>query len=151
MLHCVHNISRDLQEQLARQNCIIKIPMTKLENRNKGFQDKEDKSIGVRTEGEIKGGDTEKTGNEKETGRERLPFQPTPCRCLFRPQPAGFQKGLVKDRAPCPLPTRVIKPGKQTVVHPGWDSNPQVGLSPNPENLYAGQEATVRTGHGTTD
>ena len=38
--------------------------MTKLENRNKGFQDKEDKSIGVRTEGEIKGGDTEKTGNE---------------------------------------------------------------------------------------
>ena len=55
---------------MARQNYITKIPMTKLENINKGFQDKEDKSVGVRTKGEIKGGETEKTENEKETERD---------------------------------------------------------------------------------
>lgn len=80
---------------MDRQNCITKIPMTKLENINKGFQDKVDESVGVRTKGEIKGGKTEKTENEKETERERLPFPPTPCRCLFRYQTAGFQKGPV--------------------------------------------------------
>ena len=83
MLHCVHNIGRDLQEQLARQNCITKIPMTKLENINKGFQDKEDKSVGVRTKGEIKGGETEKTENEKETERDYH----------FNPPPAGVYSG----------------------------------------------------------
>lgn len=61
MFHCVHNISRDFQQQLDRQNCITEVPTTKLENINKGFQDKEDEIVGVRTKGEIKGGKTEKT------------------------------------------------------------------------------------------
>lgn len=54
-------ISADFQQQLDRQNCITEVPTTKLENINKGFQDKEDEIVGVRTKGEIKGGKTEKT------------------------------------------------------------------------------------------
>ena len=42
-------------------------------------------------------------------------------------QPAHFQKGPEKEGAPCPLPTRMIKPRNQTVVCPAWDCNPQAG------------------------
>lgn len=84
MLHCVHNIGRDLQEQLARRNCITKIPVTKLENIIKGFQDKEDKSVGVRTKGEIKGGETKRL-KMRTRQRERD--------CRFSPPPAGVYSG----------------------------------------------------------
>lgn len=105
-----------------------KIPMTKPKDTSKSFQDKEDWNREMRTEGEVKGGGTERTENGKEA--ERLPFPPTHCGCLFRSQPIRFQKGPVKERAPCPLSTRVIKPGKQSVVHHVWDCSPQVELSP---------------------
>ena len=105
----------------------------------------------MRTKGEQKGGGTEKT---EKTERESLPFQPLHSAgvYLFRHQPAGFQKGSVKGEAPCPLPTRVIKPGKQTVVHPVWDCNPQVGLSPTWTPVYRNlllQPITSRTPLGS--
>ena len=55
----------------------------------------------MRTKGEQKGGGTEKT---EKTERESLPFQPLHSAgvYLFRHQPAGFQKGPVREGAPCP-------------------------------------------------
>ena len=64
MLHCDHNVSKDLQELLDRQNYFTKIPMIILSNRS--FQDKGDGSVGIRIKGEVKGGGTEKTEKEKE-------------------------------------------------------------------------------------
>ena len=91
--------------------------------------------VGVRNKGEVKGGRTEKTEKEKETEKDCL-FQPAPCRCLFRHQPAGFQKGPMKGGAPCPLPTRVIKARKQPVVRHLWDGNTLVGLLPTRTPVY---------------
>ena len=42
-----------------------------LKTQTRSFQDKGDRSAGVRTKGEVKGGGTEKTEKEKETERER--------------------------------------------------------------------------------
>ena len=100
-----------------KQRC----PSQKLRTQASSFQNKGDWSVGVRTKGEVKGGGTEKTEREKETGKERLHCEPTTCGCVFGHQAACFQKGPVKEGAPCPLPARVIKPGNQSVVHHLWD------------------------------
>lgn len=85
--------------------------------------------VGLRTKGEVEGGGTEKT--EKE-----IAVQPALSRYLFRHQPTCFQKGLVMEGAPCPLPTGVIKPGNQPVVHHFWVPNPQMGLLPMRPPVY---------------
>ena len=40
------------------------------------------------------------------------------------------------EGAPCPLPTGVIKPGNQPVVHHFWVPNPQMGLLPMRPPVY---------------
>ena len=89
----------------------------------------------MRTKGEQKGGGTEKT---EKTERESLPFQPLHSAgvYLFRHQPAGFQKGPVREGAPCPLPTGVIKPRNQPLVHRLWACSPEVGFSPTHKPAY---------------
>ena len=66
---------------------------------------------------------------EKRKGQKEIAVSTAPCGRLFRHQPVCFQKGPVKEGAPCALPTGVIKPGNQPVVCRLWDSNPQVGLT----------------------
>ena len=122
-----------------------KIPMTKLKDTNLSFQDKEDWSIEMRTKGKVKGGGSERTENET----DRLPFPPIHCGGVFRSQPASFQKGPVKETAPWPLSARVIKPGKQSVVHHVWDCNPQVELSPTCTPVFRNLSLQP-TPHGTS-
>ena len=115
------------------KNYITKIPIAKLKDTNKKFSGLRGWEGRGKDQGRGKG--TEKTEKEKET--ERLPFQPAPCGCLFRYQSARFQKGPVKEGAPCPLPTGLIKPGNQPVVRRLWVPDPQVGLSPMHAPVYS--------------
>ena len=93
--------------------------------------------VGVRTKGEVKGGGTEKTEKERKTQNERdCHFNPSPAGVHSGTKPARFQKGPVKEGAPCLLPTGVIKPRNQPVVRRLWDSNPQLGLSPMLTPVY---------------
>ena len=119
--------------------------MTKLKDTNLSFQDKEDWSIEMRTKGEVKGGGSERTENET----DRLPFPPIHCGGVFRSQPVSFQKGPIKETAPWPLSARVIKPGKQSVVHHVWDCNPQVELSPTYTPVFRNLSLQP-TSHGTS-
>ena len=93
-----------------------------------------DRSVGMRPKGEQKGGGTEKT--EKRKGAIAV-SAPAPAGVyLFRHQPAVFQKGPVREGAPCPLPTGVIKPRNQPLVHRLWACNPEVGFSPTRKPAY---------------
>lgn len=110
VLHCVHSICKDSGAVgLHKTTSHTKIPMTKPKDTSKSFQDKEDWNREMRTEGEVKGGGTERTGNGKEA--ERLPFPPTHCGCLFRSQPT--------------LPERAQGEGTLSTVHQGdqaWET-----------------------------
>ena len=100
VLHCDHNVSKDLQELLDRQNYFTEIPKIILNNREV-FRIK---GIGVWVEDRGRGeGRRDRKHCKKET--HRLPFQLIPCGCLLRHPATRFQKGLVKEGAPvsCPL------------------------------------------------
>ena len=92
MLHRAHNVGRDLQEQLDRQNYITNKDTSHKTDTNKKFLDKGDGRAEVRIKGEVKRGGTEKM-KKRQKERERLQFQLIPCRCLFRHQPHASRKG----------------------------------------------------------
>ena len=79
-----------------------KIPMTKPKDTNKSFQDKEDWSREMRTEGEVKGGGTERTENETET--ERLPFPPPTVGVCSDPNLYASRKGPLRRGHPVHCP-----------------------------------------------
>lgn len=71
---------------------------------------------------------------ERKEGKKRLKktkrqkerachFNLHPCGYLLRHQPVHFYKGQVKEGAPCPLSTGVIKLRNQPVVRHLWDSH----------------------------
>ena len=88
----------------------------------------------MRTKGEQKGGGTEKT--EKRKG-SHCRFSPCTCGCLFIQAPTcRLPERPVREGAPCPLPTGVIKPRNQPPVHRLWACSPEVGFSPTNKPAY---------------
>ena len=93
-----------------------------------------DRSGGMRTKGEQR----EEAQKRLKNRKGAIAFSvPTPVGVyLFRHQPAGFQKGPVREGAPCLLPTGVIKPRNQPFVHRLWACSPEVGFSPTPKPAH---------------
>ena len=106
-----------MSAETCRNSWTDKPQWQKLKDTNKKYSGLKGWECGYRTKGDVKGGGTEKT-EKRENDRKRLQFQPPPVRVHpFRHQPVCFQKGPVKEGAPCALSTGVIKPGNQPVVH----------------------------------
>ena len=100
-----------------------KIPITKLKDTDRKFLGQRGQECRCEDQGRGKGRRDRKDWKRE---RERLTFQPIACGYLFRYQPVCFQKGPVKERASCALPTKVIKPRNQTIVRCLWERNPKV-------------------------
>lgn len=89
----------------------------------------------MKTKGDVKGGGTEKTEKEKEIQRN-IAIPTHPLQVSIQAPACRLPERAVKRGAPCPLPSRVIKPGNQTVIHPVWDCKPEERLSPTCTPVY---------------